>query len=178
MIRLRAGGAPSRPSSTPSARTRSPSTSIPTPGSPFATSSIRAAPRTTCRERLADRGDRAAGRGAPVRLRAAARPSERGARRAGAGDHDPDGRSAPARRGVPPLLVLHAAARALGPRLRGLARARPLPRREVAVAVHVLVWLGVAVELVSCVGLLAMRNAIDRLHYAGTGMALGPALVA
>jgi multisubunit Na+/H+ antiporter MnhG subunit len=48
----------------------------------------------------------------------------------------------------------------------------------VAVAVHLLVWLGVAVELVSCVGLLAMRNAIDRLHYAGAGTVVGPALVA
>ena len=44
--------------------------------------------------------------------------------------------------------------------------------------VHVLVWLGVAVELVCCIGLVAMRNAIDRLHYAGAATAVGPALVA
>ena len=44
--------------------------------------------------------------------------------------------------------------------------------------VHVLVWLGVAVELVCCVGLVAMRGAIDRLHYAGAATTVGPALVA
>lgn len=44
--------------------------------------------------------------------------------------------------------------------------------------VYVLVGLGVAVELVCCVGLLAMRNAIDRLHYAGAATVVGPALVA
>jgi multisubunit Na+/H+ antiporter MnhG subunit len=47
-----------------------------------------------------------------------------------------------------------------------------------AVTVHVLVWLGVAVELVCCVGLAAMRNAIDRLHYAGAATTVGPALIA
>jgi multisubunit Na+/H+ antiporter MnhG subunit len=46
------------------------------------------------------------------------------------------------------------------------------------VTVYVLVALGVAIELVCCVGLLAMRNAIDRLHYAGAGTVTGPALVA
>jgi multisubunit Na+/H+ antiporter MnhG subunit len=46
------------------------------------------------------------------------------------------------------------------------------------VIVYVLVALGVAIELVCCVGLLAMRNAIDRLHYAGAGTVAGPALVA
>jgi multisubunit Na+/H+ antiporter MnhG subunit len=44
--------------------------------------------------------------------------------------------------------------------------------------VAVLVWLGVAVELVCCAGLLAMRRAIDRLHYAGAATVVGPALVA
>lgn len=44
--------------------------------------------------------------------------------------------------------------------------------------VHLLVWLGVAVELVCCVGLVAMRTAIDRLHYAGAATVVGPALVA
>ena len=41
-----------------------------------------------------------------------------------------------------------------------------------------LVWLGVAVELLCCVGLVAMRNAIDRIHYAGAGTVVGPALIA
>jgi multisubunit Na+/H+ antiporter MnhG subunit len=45
-------------------------------------------------------------------------------------------------------------------------------------AVDVLVAAGVAAELVCCLGLLTMRNAIDRLHYAGAAATLGPALVA
>jgi multisubunit Na+/H+ antiporter MnhG subunit len=48
----------------------------------------------------------------------------------------------------------------------------------VAVAVHVLVWLGVAVELLCCAGLVAMRSAIDRLHYASAATTVGPALIA
>lgn len=44
--------------------------------------------------------------------------------------------------------------------------------------VDVLVALGVAVELAACVGLVAMRNAIDRIHYAGAGTVVGPALIA
>ena len=44
--------------------------------------------------------------------------------------------------------------------------------------VDVLVALGVAIELASCVGLLAMRTAIDRIHYAGAGTVVGPALIA
>lgn len=44
--------------------------------------------------------------------------------------------------------------------------------------VDVLVSLGVATEVVACVGLAAMRNAIDRLHYANAGTTLGPAFVA
>ena len=44
--------------------------------------------------------------------------------------------------------------------------------------VDVLVTLGVAIELASCVGLLAMRTAIDRIHYAGAGTVGGPALIA
>ena len=43
---------------------------------------------------------------------------------------------------------------------------------------HVLIWLGVGVELATCVGLVAMRNAIDRLHYAGAATVTGPALIA
>ena len=46
------------------------------------------------------------------------------------------------------------------------------------VAIDVLVALGVAAEAISCLGLLAMRSAIDRLHYASAGTALGPALLA
>jgi multisubunit Na+/H+ antiporter MnhG subunit len=45
-------------------------------------------------------------------------------------------------------------------------------------AIYVLVASGVAAELICCVGLLAMRNAIDRLHYAGAAATLGPALIA
>ena len=44
--------------------------------------------------------------------------------------------------------------------------------------VDVLVALGVAAELICCVGLLAMRTAIDRLHYAGAATVIGPALLA
>lgn len=44
--------------------------------------------------------------------------------------------------------------------------------------VDVLVGLAVGVEIVACVGLVAMRTAIDRLHYANAGTTLGPALVA
>ena len=44
--------------------------------------------------------------------------------------------------------------------------------------VQVLVWLWVAVELAACAGLLTMRRAIDRLHYAGAATTLGPALIA
>jgi multisubunit Na+/H+ antiporter MnhG subunit len=45
-------------------------------------------------------------------------------------------------------------------------------------ALYLLIALGVAAELVACLGLIAMRSAIDRLHYAGAGTALGPALIA
>ena len=47
-----------------------------------------------------------------------------------------------------------------------------------AVIVQLLVWLGVAVELVCCVGLAAVQKPIDRLHYAGAATVVGPALVA
>jgi multisubunit Na+/H+ antiporter MnhG subunit len=46
------------------------------------------------------------------------------------------------------------------------------------VTVDVLVALGVAVQLACCIGLVVMRNAIDRLHYAGAATTAGPALVA
>ena len=44
--------------------------------------------------------------------------------------------------------------------------------------VDILVALGIAAELACCLGLLAMRNAIDRLHYAGAGTVVGPGLIA
>lgn len=44
--------------------------------------------------------------------------------------------------------------------------------------VAVLVALGVAIELACCVGLVAMRSAIDRLHYVGAATGVGPGLVA
>ena len=44
--------------------------------------------------------------------------------------------------------------------------------------VYVLVALGVAIELAACVGLLVMRTAIDRIHYAGAGTVVGPVLIA
>ena len=44
--------------------------------------------------------------------------------------------------------------------------------------VDVLVALGVAIEIAACVGLVAVRSAIDRIHYAGAGTVVGPALVA
>jgi multisubunit Na+/H+ antiporter MnhG subunit len=48
----------------------------------------------------------------------------------------------------------------------------------VALTVDILVALGVAIELAACVGFMALRKAIDRLHFAGAGTVLGPALVA
>jgi monovalent cation/proton antiporter MnhG/PhaG subunit len=42
----------------------------------------------------------------------------------------------------------------------------------------VLISLGVAAELVCCLGVLAMRNALDRLHYAAAANTLGPMLIA
>jgi multisubunit Na+/H+ antiporter MnhG subunit len=45
-------------------------------------------------------------------------------------------------------------------------------------AVYVLVALGVGAEVVAAIGLVLMRNAIDRLHFAGAGTTIGPAFVA
>jgi hypothetical protein len=45
-------------------------------------------------------------------------------------------------------------------------------------AVTVLVTGGVAAEVVCCVGVLALRSAANRLHYAAAAATLGPALVA
>ena len=44
--------------------------------------------------------------------------------------------------------------------------------------IDILVALGVSAQLASCLGLLAMRTAIDRLHYAGAATGVGPALIA
>jgi multisubunit Na+/H+ antiporter MnhG subunit len=46
------------------------------------------------------------------------------------------------------------------------------------VTVDILVGLGVAIQLAACVGFAAMRNAIDRLHYAGAATVAGPVLIA
>jgi len=45
------------------------------------------------------------------------------------------------------------------------------------VVVDVLLALGVGAELLCCVGVLAMRNAADRLHYAGAGTTVGALLI-
>ena len=43
--------------------------------------------------------------------------------------------------------------------------------------VDVLLGLGVAAELVCCVGVLVMRDVFDRLHYAAAGTTVGPFLI-
>jgi multisubunit Na+/H+ antiporter MnhG subunit len=45
------------------------------------------------------------------------------------------------------------------------------------VAVDVLLALGVAAELVCCVGLIVSRTTADRLHYASAAYAVGPFFV-
>ncbi len=40
-----------------------------------------------------------------------------------------------------------------------------------------LLTLGVAAQLVCCVGLIVVRSAYDRLHYAAAGSTLGPLLI-
>jgi monovalent cation/proton antiporter MnhG/PhaG subunit len=45
------------------------------------------------------------------------------------------------------------------------------------VAVYVLLGAGVACEVIACLGLVAMRNVYDRLHYVGPA-ALGAVLIA
>jgi multisubunit Na+/H+ antiporter MnhG subunit len=47
-----------------------------------------------------------------------------------------------------------------------------------ATALWVLIGIGVATEVVACVGLAAMRRPMDRLHYASAATGLGPAFVA
>jgi len=46
------------------------------------------------------------------------------------------------------------------------------------VVVDVLVVLAVMIELVCCLGLVAMRTPLDRLHYAGAATVVGPSLFA
>ena len=43
---------------------------------------------------------------------------------------------------------------------------------------YVLLALGVAIELLSCLGLLVMDNVYDRLHYVGPAASLGPIAIA
>jgi len=43
--------------------------------------------------------------------------------------------------------------------------------------VDVLLGLGVGAELICCVGVLAMRNVFDRLHYASAATTVGAVLI-
>jgi monovalent cation/proton antiporter MnhG/PhaG subunit len=43
--------------------------------------------------------------------------------------------------------------------------------------VDVLLVLGVAAQLVCCLGVLVMRNAFDRLHYTSAATTIGPMLI-
>jgi multisubunit Na+/H+ antiporter MnhG subunit len=45
-------------------------------------------------------------------------------------------------------------------------------------ALYVLIGIGVATEVVACIGLAAMRRPMDRLHYASAATGLGPAFLA
>jgi monovalent cation/proton antiporter MnhG/PhaG subunit len=45
-------------------------------------------------------------------------------------------------------------------------------------AASVLLWLGVATEVVCLVGVMWMRDALDQLHYAAAATAVGPVLIA
>ena len=47
-----------------------------------------------------------------------------------------------------------------------------------ATALWILIGIGVATEVVACIGLAAMRRPMDRLHYASAATGLGPAFVA
>jgi multicomponent Na+:H+ antiporter subunit G len=46
------------------------------------------------------------------------------------------------------------------------------------IAVSVLLVVGVGATLVSCVGVLAMRNAYDRLHYTAPASTIAPVAIA
>ena len=43
--------------------------------------------------------------------------------------------------------------------------------------VDVFLVLGIGCQLVCCLGVVVMRSALDRLHYAAAGTTLGPILV-
>ena len=43
--------------------------------------------------------------------------------------------------------------------------------------VDVFLLLGIACQLIACVGVLAFRNVFDRLHFVGAGTTLGPLLI-
>ncbi|MFL5945698.1 MAG: cation:proton antiporter [Gaiellaceae bacterium] len=43
--------------------------------------------------------------------------------------------------------------------------------------VDALLAAGVGAELICCIGVVVMRNAFDRLHYAGAATTIGPILV-
>ena len=43
--------------------------------------------------------------------------------------------------------------------------------------VDLFLMLGVACQLVCCLGVVVMRNVLDRLHYTGAGTTLGPIFV-
>jgi len=45
------------------------------------------------------------------------------------------------------------------------------------VLVDIFLALGVGCQLVCCLGVVVMRTALDRLHYAAAGTTLGPILV-
>ena len=44
-------------------------------------------------------------------------------------------------------------------------------------AAQVLLWAGVAAELICCIGLWWMRDVFDRLHFAAAGTSIGPVLI-
>jgi monovalent cation/proton antiporter MnhG/PhaG subunit len=46
------------------------------------------------------------------------------------------------------------------------------------VAVHLLVWIAAASELVCCVGVVAARDVFARLHYSAAATTVGPTLIA
>jgi monovalent cation/proton antiporter MnhG/PhaG subunit len=46
-----------------------------------------------------------------------------------------------------------------------------------SLTIDVLLVVGVACQLICCLGLLFARNALDRLHYAGAATTIGPVCV-
>src|SRR6266511_1247886 len=94
---------------------------------------------------------------------------------------DGDPRPALPGRELPPLELLqpsrcrgtaHLAER---PHLRPLRR--PLALMVKNLVVDVLLGLGVAAQLICCLGVAVMRSAFDRLHYASAGTTVGPSLM-